>query len=136
MSSGLLHIVAPGGSHPLGQRVVHWPDNPSWNAHHQRPGRDLHSFRNDRTGRNDAAGTDDDTVEQYASHRDETIVAYGTTVQDDSMADPNPLPYRAREALVHVHDSAILYVGLGTDDDGGHITSEHCVIPDAGVFPQ
>jgi hypothetical protein len=136
MGSGFLYVVAPGSSYPLGQGVIHWSNYPAWNSHDKRPGRHLHPFRDDRTSRNDTAGSDRYPVEQYASHRDETIVTYRTTVQDDPMADPNPLPYRAGDAFVDVHDGAILYVGLCPDDDGGHIASEHRVVPDAGVFPQ
>jgi hypothetical protein len=136
MSSGLLDVMVPGSGDPFGQPGIHLTDDPTGHSHHQGLGRHLHSFRNHGTRRNDAAGSDHDLVKQDASHRDETIVTDRAAMQYHAMPDAYPPPYGAGDAFIHVHDGAVLDVGLGTNNDGRHVAPNDRVIPDAGILTQ
>ena len=107
MGLGFLHVVAPRGSHPLGEHGIDRADYPSRHSHHQRPRWNSHAFRHHSTGSNDTAVTDDDTVKQNAAHGDQAIILHDAAVENDPVPYSNPLPYMTRGPFIHVHDGTV-----------------------------
>ena len=79
---------------------------------------------------------DPDAVEQDAAHADQALVLDGAAMQDHPVPHADPPADDARHVVVHVHDGAVLQIGLGADHDGRHVAAQHRAVPDARVLAE
>src|SRR6266853_1451109 len=136
VSLRLRHVMLPGIPDARPQGVVHRAGHPSRHPDHERARGDAGAFGHDRTRGDHAARTDVDTVQEYAAHADQAVVLDGAAVQNGAVPHADPRADSRGQPFIHVHDRAVLEIGVLTDHDRGHVAAKHRVVPDARVRAQ
>src|SRR5439155_12812687 len=80
--------------------------------------------------------SDVDGVAEHAPHADQAVVLDGAPVQNGAVPHPDPRPDSRREPFIHVHDRAVLEIGVLTDNDRGHVPAQHRAVPHARMRAQ
>src|SRR6185437_7352579 len=135
MSPRFFDVMTPGCLDPFGQCWVDGADDSSRHSHDQGFGRDLHPFRNDRSGSDHAPCAYRHSVQEDAPHTDKAVVRDGAAMENDPVTNRHSLADRAGHFLIDVHDGPVLDVRIGADDDGSHIATDDGVVPETGIFP-
>src|SRR5690606_37287572 len=134
--TGVGHIVlAAHGDHRL-VAIGDFLHHLGRRAHHQGIVRDLHAFRHQSVGADNAIAAYLGAVQYHRVHADQGVVADGAAMQHDFVADRDVLADFHRHARIHVQHRVFLHIAVVADLDDIVIRADHHAKPDTGVFTQ
>src|SRR4030095_14195901 len=87
-------------------------------------------------GAHDRILADNHVIQERRPHTNQAMRFHGTTMQPHSMPDGH-IVAKSQRTLVshHVHDRSVLNICMLPDSNDVYITTDHAVVPDAGVIP-
>jgi len=93
------------------------------------------TLRHQTAGGKETARLEHGPVHDDGTHADQTEILNLATMQDNTVANRNPIADDAwSNAMTGMEDAMILDVGTGANPDIMHIAAKHGLEPDAGII--
>src|SRR5262245_28320848 len=115
--------------------VFEAPFDPAGAAHHERSGRYLSAFRQQRAGGDNRAAPDANAVQENRPHSYQTAGLDDAAMNDRAMADGHVVADDGRVGVAHdVYDGAVLYIRPPPYTDPMDVGADHDQHPHTAVF--
>ena len=111
---------------PLNLRVRDWANDFAGHSHHERIGRDLCPFGNDRSGGDDRMRANFGAAQNQSANTDQDVILHDCAVHDRAVSHRYAITDTRRKAVINVNCAIVLDVCAFADHDGLAISAHDC----------